>query len=638
MAGQVGRVLGGRYRLDGRIGNGASAVVYEARDIVLDRLVAVKVLQPALAGDESFLRRFRAEAQAVAGLRHPNIVNVFDWGDDAGPFLVLELLRGGSLRALLDRGNRLTVAQAAAVGLEAARALDYAHRRGLVHRDIKPANLLLDDEGRLCVADFGIARALAEAALTEPGTVIGTARYMSPEQMQAMTVSGKADVYALALVLVELVTGTVPFAADSAEGTRARRVGARLVAPPELGALGPVVEQAGRADPSDRPDASSLAQALERVVRELPAPAPLPLPEMPEMPEVPAGARSRVAGDHTEADGGPATSVLAGERRPGPDDTTPMDLGLPASEVVAPSPASAGSPPPPGRRRRWPLALLAVLLLAAVAATAAIAVASRRVPSHPVPALAGMDLAAARRALAARHLRLRQAPDERDEQVAPGLVLRQVPLPGLPKRAEGSIVTVVLSSGPLPRTVPDLSGMDERAATRALANVQLQSKVTRSTSESVAKGIVIDWQPKGEQARGTEVTVTVSDGPAPRTVPDLAGQGYDAAAAALKNVGLGASRIDAFDDTVPAGQVVSSAPGAGAKVARGSVVKLTVSKGPPLVPDVKGKSVDEATSILGQAGYEVVGVSGRPNRPVMQSVPPAGTPRPKGTTVILVTR
>ncbi|MER3453248.1 MAG: serine/threonine protein kinase, partial [Acidimicrobiia bacterium] len=168
MAEQVGRVLGGRYRLVAPLGAGASASVFVAEDVVLRRRVAVKLLHEALASDEAFLRRFRAEARAAAALSHPNVMAVYDWGEDDGPFLVCELCGGGSLRALLDRGVLLSPSQALLVGLEAARGLAYAHRRGLVHRDVKPANLLFDEEGRLRVADFGVARALAEAAWTEP--------------------------------------------------------------------------------------------------------------------------------------------------------------------------------------------------------------------------------------------------------------------------------------------------------------------------------------------------------------------------------------------------------------------------------------------------------------------------------------
>jgi serine/threonine-protein kinase len=182
IAEQVGRVVGGRYRLLAPVGTGASSQVYAASDTRLARRVAVKVLHPMLAGDQAFLRRFRAEARLAASLDHPHIMRVFDWGEESeGPYLVLEYLGGGSLRALLDTGVRLSHAQVAAVGGQAASGLAYAHRRGIVHRDIKPSNLLFDDEGHLRIADFGVARALAESALTEPlGAIFGTARYASP--------------------------------------------------------------------------------------------------------------------------------------------------------------------------------------------------------------------------------------------------------------------------------------------------------------------------------------------------------------------------------------------------------------------------------------------------------------------------
>jgi serine/threonine-protein kinase len=186
-ADRIGQVLGGRYRLLAPIGTGASATVYLADDVVLRRRVAVKVLHDALASDVSFLKRFQAEARSAAALNHRHIMAVHDWGQGEVPYLVTELLDGGSLRAMLDAGNLLDLAQARSVGVDTATALDYAHRRGFVHRDIKPANLLFDDEGTLRIADFGLARALAEAAWTEPaGAVLGTARYASPEQAQGV--------------------------------------------------------------------------------------------------------------------------------------------------------------------------------------------------------------------------------------------------------------------------------------------------------------------------------------------------------------------------------------------------------------------------------------------------------------------
>ena len=249
IADAVGRVLGDRYRLTRPLGVGASAHVFVAEDVNLRRRVAIKVLHPGLAADEAFGRRFQAEARVAAALRHPNILRVYDWGyDDGAPYLVMELLEGGSLRALLDRNHLLSPAQAAAIGADVARALDYAHRRGLVHRDIKPANLIFDDEGRITVADFGLARALAEATWTEPtGAVVGTARYAAPEAVRGESLDSRADVYALALVLIEATTGSVPFAADTTLAT--------LLGPPRAAHQGTGGDRAARPRSGGRRDA-----------------------------------------------------------------------------------------------------------------------------------------------------------------------------------------------------------------------------------------------------------------------------------------------------------------------------------------------------------------------------------------------
>src|SRR4051794_19135355 len=277
-----GRVLSGRYLLHGAIGSGASGRVYVADDQRLRRRVAVKVLHSALADDAAFLRRFRAEAQLAASLRHSNIVTVYDWGQDDVPFMVLELLEGGSLRSMLDRGTLLTVAQAARVGRDVASALEYAHARDVLHRDVKPASLLFDEHGVVRVADFGLARALAEASWTEPaGGMLGTARYASPEQASGLQLDARSDLYSLALVLVESVTGRVPFAADTTLGMLHARTQRPLIAPEELGPLAAVIDRAGRLQPDERyPDAGTMRQALAAVADALPPPGPLVLAGM----------------------------------------------------------------------------------------------------------------------------------------------------------------------------------------------------------------------------------------------------------------------------------------------------------------------------------------------------------------------
>src|ERR1700728_4661757 len=275
----IGRVLGRRYRLVSPLGGGASAQVFLAEDVSLHRHVAIKILHPGLASDESFLKRFRAEARAAAGLNHPHVARVFDWGeDDGGPYLVLEYLSGGSLLDLLERGVRLSVSQATSVASQAARGLAYAHARGIVHRDVKPANLLFDDEGRVRVADFGVARALADGAWTEPaGARVGTARYSAPEQGLGLALDGRADVYSLALVTFESLTGYVPFVLDTAMGTLSARIGAALPGHGALGPLQPVLAQAAEPDVTLRPDAAGFASRLEALAVALPRPKALPL-------------------------------------------------------------------------------------------------------------------------------------------------------------------------------------------------------------------------------------------------------------------------------------------------------------------------------------------------------------------------
>src|SRR5580693_3579353 len=300
----IGRVLARRYRIESALGRGTSATVYAAWDVVLQRRVAIKVLHPGLAGDGSFLRRFRFEAQSAAALTHPHILSVYDWGEDGGgPFLVLEYLGGGSLRDLLDNGRRVSVAQAAALGVQAAEALAYAHGRGFVHRDIKPANLVFDEDGRLRVADFGLARALAEAAMTEPsGATVGTARYAAPEQALGQPVDGRADVYGLGLTLYEAVTGVVPFTADTTTATLMARVGARIPGHDGLGPLADVLDAAINPDVEGRLDAAGLARRLTELGATLPAPDPLPLAGAGGLGVAQAGAR---VADRTEHGMGP---------------------------------------------------------------------------------------------------------------------------------------------------------------------------------------------------------------------------------------------------------------------------------------------------------------------------------------------
>ncbi len=345
----IGRVLGDRYRLVTAVGTGASAHVYLADDVSSRRQVAIKVLHPALAGDQAFLRRFRAEARAVAALNHPNVLRVYDWGEQDGePYLVLEYLAGGSLRQIYDTGALLTPEQAVRIGVEACAGLDYAHRRGLVHRDIKPANLLFDAEGRLRIADFGLARALAEAAWTEPdGAILGTARYAAPEQVEGWVLDGKADVYGLALVLYEGVTGESPFIGDTTVATLMARMGALLPEHEALGPLGDVLVWAAAPDPTERYDAAAFGAKLAELAPTLPAPAPLPL-VTPDREEEDPFLLAAAVGLTAPSEHRATRTAPSGPERPG--DLT--ELGIPAGTPAAAALGLDAAPPPrrrPGR-------------------------------------------------------------------------------------------------------------------------------------------------------------------------------------------------------------------------------------------------------------------------------------------------
>jgi eukaryotic-like serine/threonine-protein kinase len=632
LADQVGRVLSGRYRLVAPIGAGASANVFLAEDVTLRRRVAVKVLHAALASDDAFLRRFQAEARAAAALSHPNVMAVYDWGESAddGPFLVLELLGGGSLRALLDRGTLLTPSQALLVGLHAARGLDYAHRRGLVHRDIKPANLLFDDEGRLRIADFGVARALAEAAWTEPaGAMIGSARYASPEQAQGASLDGRSDVYSLALVLVEAVTGMVPFAADTTIATLMARIDRPLVAPESMGPLAAIVEQAGRPSPAERPDAATLATALEAAARDLPRPEPLPVGEAVTAADITLLSRDAdpTVVPPAGATAGPATAAMA---------TAAAPLAAAGGAGVA-----VGGSEPRRKRRRWPWFTLLALVVAAALAGGGLAVARARTPAHPVPDVVGQPEAAAAARLRALHLKVAERQGRRDGST-PGQVIGQSPDGGRLK--EGRTVTLTVSEGNTLVTVPtDLVGTDRSVALKRLADLGLHVDERGQRSTSAAKGIVLAVADAGQQVeRGQTVGVTVSEGPPPVTMPDEKGKSYDQAAADLQGLGLKVTQAQDYSDDVQPGQVFATNPPAGASAEVGSTVTVEVSKGPKTVtvPDVRGQTVAAATAAMDAAGLQVTGVFGpraARNGHVLFTRPAGGQRVPRGTQVVLYT-
>ncbi len=683
----IGRVLGKRYRLLSALGTGASAHVYLAEDVSLQRHVAVKVLQPGLATDEAFLKRFRAEARSVASLNHPHVLRVFDWGEDTdGPYLVLEYLGGGSLRDLLDRDIRLSLSQAAQLGTEVAQGLAYAHLRGLVHRDIKPANLLFDEEGRVRVADFGVARALAEAAWTEPaGAMVGTARYISPEAAQGKSVDGRADVYSLALVLYEAVTGVVPFVTDTTMGTLAARVGQPLPHNDLLGPLDDVLARAAAPDVASRLDAAGLAARLGALAAALPTPSALPLatPKVADSAAIngyrapgaseltnsgmtfAAGAAGAAAGAAAGSAVGDGTAIAPGlaaadtpiGTKAGPGELFDAEPGADSASFLFFSKRkrrreqvlSTGGPSSPyvGRRSRKWWWIGGAVLLALIVAGGLLAAFESNVftPSHPTPAVVNMTLAQARTAVDKVHMNLKQGAPVTSITVAAGDVISQSPKPGVSQK-EGSNVKVVLSSGKPDVTVPSLSGMTCAQAATALQSAHFESVCAPGTySNTVPAQVLVLWSINATQnptkaPYGSTITLVPSLGHEPATVPSIpTSYSFAQAQAALQAVGLTATQNPEPNATVPSGQVISTQPASGSPAPYGSAVTVNVSTGPPtvMVPNVIGKSVAQATAALQQQGLSVSGVSGSPSNNVSGTQPSVGATVPTGSSVQIFT-
>ena len=586
---EPGSIVAGRYRIVAPLGAGASARVYLADDLQLKRQVAVKVLHETLAEDQQFLKRFRAEAQAAAALNHPHVMHVYDSGDtprDDGPplpFLVMEFVGGGSLRAVLDSGPLLTASQALAVGLDAAKGLEYAHREGFVHRDIKPANLLFGPEGRLRIADFGLARALAEATWTEPqGVLLGTAKYSSPEQAQGLAVDGKSDVYALALLLVEAVTGEVPFARDTIPAMLMARCESDLVVPRSLGRLAPVLESAGRLDPTMRVDAGELVVAFFAAAPEMDKPAQISLPGA-----IPTDVLDEFLERAARLEAGEAVSATAAAASMLDAEIAPSDITLMAANdptAVIPLPMIATrttttTPPadPTARGPRSPIDIplddsasadTPALVPAAGAAVGAVAAATAPSESEP-----DGDLVAG---------------DDGAEHAGRGR--------GAKAFVVVALLALILAGGALwwfgirtpSHPVPNVVGGTAKQATSTLED--LGFKVTRSFTRvegTTAQQVVAQKPTKGtelDENRTVELTVSLGNPMVP--VPALDNtMTLEKVTAALGAGGLKVgSTSDAFDEKVPAKLLISATPAtpadASGQIEKGSSVNLVISKGP----------------------------------------------------------
>jgi serine/threonine-protein kinase len=583
---EIEHVFNGRYRVDTRLGTGGMAIVYCGTDLLLRRRVAIKVLRDQFSSDDDFIQRFSYEAQAVARLSHPNIVNVYDFGREGDAyFIVMELVEGETLAAMLRDEHRIPESVAIDYATQIAAGLAFAHRQGMLHRDVKPANILVTHDDVVKLGDFGIARAVAENAIgvTQPGMVMGSVAYVSPEQAQGRELDARSDLYSLGVVLYQMVTGRLPFTGETPVAVALKHVSEPApVLGPASGvspALASIIATLLQKDPADRfASATELGRAL-REAREQPA--------LRVAAAAPAGAEGAAAYRGSGAPPPPPRASAAPDR--------------PAANGAA----TYEEPLPPVFDRRW-IPFVALLFVAAVLAgyLGVRALGPRR--DVPVADFTGASSMQAQQSIVADGLRP-QVQLEASETVPEDRVIHQDPAAGA-MTSHGADVTLFVSSGPPQTPIPDVKGFTTSDAQHTLANAKFKTKLVQRYDETAAKDTVLDVDPAiGTNAgEGSVVTLTISEGRKPVDVPQFTGLTLDAgrALAARKGLNLNVDQ-QTPSDTVPSGTIVSQAQNAGTAVDPGSTVGVTVSSGgaPVAVPDVGGKLAADAVAALETAGF-----------------------------------
>lgn len=622
------RVFSNRYEIVRPIARGGMADVYLARDLQLDRPVALKVLFPELSADPNFVARFRREAQAAANLNHPNIVAIYDWGEEGSTyFIVMEYIEGRTLREVLRSEGPLLPERAADIAADIAAALAFAHRNGVIHRDVKPGNVLITATGQVKVTDFGIARAVTDGAaesLTQTGTVMGTATYFSPEQAQGGPIDPRSDVYSLGVVLYEMVTGRPPFVGDNPVAIAYQHVQEAPLAPSRI-----------------NPD---VPPALEAIIGRA----------LAKSPEARYPSATALRSDLIAFRDGQAPSAVAAARtalNPRVSDRTEVQRAYtaatrttPAVGATAASPATA--PPPRGPRTGAYVALL-VALLAVLGVllfllyrqfsgdgggggTLAVPNVVTRPVAEAVQALRDAGLAPVTEEVA-------------NDQVAPGIVFDQDPPAGT-RVKRGATVRLKVSAGAPPVLVPAVVGTALDDARDVLSGAGLAIDVRLEASDTEPAGQVLAQDPAAgtEVPRGTTVTLTVSSGKPKVPVPDVAGKDATEAANILGQQGFRVRTQREPSDTVAEGSVIRTDPPAGSEAEKGSTVTIVVSSGPAEVevPSVVGMTEADATATLEGAGFQVVVqnqtvIDAADVGRVIDQSPNAGTRAPRGSTVTI---
>ena len=615
----IDSLFDGRYLIIRKLGSGGMANVYLASDQELGRRVAIKILDDRHARDEQFVERFRREAQNAAGLSHPNIVSIYDRGEAEGTYYIaMEYVEGRTLKELLVARGPSPLGIAIDYTRQILSALRFAHRNGIVHRDIKPHNVIVDGEGRVKVMDFGIARAGAASQMTEAGSIIGTAQYLSPEQARGAPVDQTSDLYSTGIVLYELLTGGVPFTGETPVEIAMKHL-SQVPAPPSSHRpevprdLDYVALRALAKDPADRyHSAEEMDSDLERIARGI-----------------------GVSAETAEA----ATTVLSRTDE--------------AATTIRPADSATYTPgryyeydEPPRRRAIWPW-LIGALVVALTLVGGWFAwqeVQSQLDASKPV---AVPDVVGSVEQLAVQQIReagLKELVERTDNAEVPvGQVFAQDPQPG-DRTERGNFVTITVSTGPKKVVVPNVVGRDRDDAVSELTAAGLKpNSVGVNSLEPVDTVLATGPKAGTEVLEGTAVRVNYSKGPKPITVPNVIGMPFESAESTLQGAGFAVSRSDVDDAQQPVGVVVGQNPAAGTQQGKGSVITLQVSKGPQSsqVPDVTSLSAEDATAQLTQSGFEVQQVEEIVDSPdldgrVLSQDPEGGSKAERGTTVVIV--
>jgi len=615
--GLVGQTLDQRYEVTSLLARGGMATVYLATDLRLDRVVALKVMHPHLANDPGFVARFQREARSAARLSHPHVVGVYDQGSSDGHvYLAMEYLPGRTLRDVLDEYGPLSTEQALVLLDPVIEALAAAHAAGFVHRDIKPENVLISDDGRVKVADFGLARAVTTTDSTHTtGMIIGTVSYLSPEQVESGDADARSDIYATGILFFEMITGSVPYSGESPLSIAYKHVNSDV--PPPSSVLTGIPSEADaliisatKRDPALRyQTAQDFLSDVRRVRKTLPAPKPF------------VDLKNTLVVDRKDFE------ALSGTEKTTDQTFRPKDF--PQREKK--------------RRGLWFVLALAVgVLLAGLGGWWLAAGPGQNVDT---PNLVGKTLEEAQGVLIAttdtEQLTIAAGDPVFSETIPLGVIVSTDPQSGAGINPTG-IITANISQGPERYSVPDVTGMTPQAATAAItaANLTLGGR-TEAFDDNVATGQVAKTSPKigSELKPGDRVDLVISKGPKPIEIPNVVGQKIKTAGANLSDLGLKVDRSNVFSESVEKNTVMSIKPKAGNTVASGSTVEVVVSKGPPpvIVPNLVDMPRKKAIAALEKIGLRPkveVGAVAPLNRVISQS-PAAGTQIPKGSTVTI---